>query len=107
MLSNSPGHAGERRQFQATTTTHMTDRERCAIPSTDFAAVKGWSFRMHGSYHAPDDGNISTLVDTLSNDFLSYLDMNRVAFPFLFQAAICATATHPRKLEGSTATYTL
>ena len=41
MLSNSPGHAGERRLFQATTTMHMADRERCAIPSTDIAAVKG------------------------------------------------------------------
>ena len=40
---------------------------------------------MHCSYRAPDDGNISTLVDTLSNDFLGYLDMNRVVFPFLFQ----------------------
>ena len=47
MLSPSPRHAGERRQFQATTTTQMTDRERCAVPLTDFVAVKGWNFRMH------------------------------------------------------------
>ena len=54
MLSYSPRHAGERRQFQATTTMQMADREQCVILSTDFAAVKGWNFRMHACHRAPD-----------------------------------------------------
>ena len=44
---------------------------------------------------------ISTLVDTLSNDFLGFLDMNRVVFPFFFQAAIHATATHPKNFKAT------
>ena len=56
MQSHSPRHAGERRQFQATTTTQMADVERCAILSTDFAAVEGCGFRMHACHCAPDSG---------------------------------------------------
>ena len=41
--------------------------------------------------------SVTTSVDTLSNDFFGFSDVNRVAFPFLSQAAMCETATHPKK----------
>ena len=51
--------------------------------------------------------SVTTSVDTLSNDFCGFSDVNRVAFPFLFQAAMCETATHPKKLQDSTIMYML